>query len=110
MIAKVYDHLAPNGWAEFHDFAFELIGENDAAETLLRDSAIAKLFRYVIADGAAKGKGFESGRNLKGWMIEPGFVDVVQQQTFLPLNAWPLVSKDNLLGNLWSLNLLKALD
>lgn len=110
IIAKVYDHLAPKGWAEFHDFAFELIGENDAAETLLRDSAIAKLFRYAIAGGAAKGKDFESGRKLKGWMVEAGFVDVVQQQVFLPLNAWPLDPKDNLLGKWWSLDLLKALD
>lgn len=110
MIAKVYDHLAPKGWAEFHDFAFELIGENDAAETLLRDSAIAKLFHYAITGGAAKGKDFESGRKLKGWMVEAGFVDVVQQQVFLPLNAWPLDPKDNLLGKWWSLDLLKALD
>lgn len=110
MIARVFQHLTPNGWAEFHDFAFELVGEDEAAETLLQGSAIAQLFRCAISGGAAKGKDFESGRKLKGWMIEAGFVDVVQRQIFLPLNAWPLDRKDNLIGKWWSLDLLKALD
>lgn len=110
MLARVYDHLTPNGWAEFHDFAFELVGENEAAETLLRGSAVEELFRYAIAGGVAKGKDFESGRKLKGWMIEAGFVDIMQQQIFLPLNSWPLDQKDNLLGKWWSLDLLKGLD
>lgn len=56
------------------------------------------------------GKDFHSGRKLKTWMIEAGYVDVVEQQFFVPLNQWPLDPTEKELGSWSSLNWLSFLD
>lgn len=55
------------------------------------------------------GKDLQSGRKLKNWMIETGYVDVVEQQFFVPLNQWPLDPADKELGSWSSRNWLKFL-
>lgn len=109
MIARMYDHLQPGGWAEFHDFAFELIGENPEAEATFQTSAVRTFFRTAVLGGAANGKDFEACRKLKHWMLEAGFVDVVEKPILLPLNAWPQDPHDELLGKWSSLDILKFL-
>lgn len=55
------------------------------------------------------GKDLHSGRKLKNWMVETGYVDVVEQQFFVPLNQWPLDPVDKELGSWCRLNWLKFL-
>lgn len=109
MISRVYDHLQPGGWAEFHDFGFELVGEDEKANELFQTSAVQKFFQTAVLGGAANGKDFTACRNLKHWMLEAGFVDVVEKPTLLPLNGWPQDRQDRLLGNWSSLDILKFL-
>lgn len=109
MIARVYDHLQPGGWAEFHDFAFELVGEDEKANQFFQQSAVQEFFRTAVRGGAANGKDFEACRKLKHWMLEAGFVDVVEKPILLPLNGWPQDREDKLLGHWSSLDILKFL-
>lgn len=110
MISRVYDHLQAGGWAEFHDFAFELVGEDEKANETFERSAVHKFFKTAVLGGAANGKDFTACRNLKRWMLEAGFVDVVEKPILLPLNAWPQDRQDKLLGNWCTLDIMKFLD
>lgn len=109
MIARVYDNLQPGGWAEFHDFAFELVGEDEKANEIFQKSAVQRFFHTAVLGGAANGKDFTACRKLKTWMLEAGVVDVVENPILLPLNGWPQDRQDNLLGSWSSLDILKFL-
>lgn len=98
MIAKVHEHLHPGGIAEFLDFAFEIVGADAQAEAFYQASSYAKYIRYCITGAATHGKDLQSGRRLKGWMVEAGFEGVVEQQFLVPLSAWPLDPTDRLIG------------
>lgn len=104
MIAKIHAHLRPGGFAEFLDFAFEIVGADAAAEAFYQASSYAKYIRYCVRGAATHGKDLQSGRRLKGWMAEAGFADVAEQQFLVPLSAWPLDPTDRLLGGWASLD------
>lgn len=109
MIARVHEHLRPDGHAEFLDFAFELVGADDAAEALYAASSLARFIRCCVAGGAARGKDFQSGRRLKAWMTAAGFRGVVERQFLVPLSAWPLDPADRVVGSWSSLDWIKFL-
>lgn len=109
MLTRIYNHLRPGGYAEFLEYAFEFVGADAAAEAVYQASSFARFIRCVVAGGATHGKDFHSGRKLKNWMIEVGYVDVVEQQFLVPLNQWPLDPTDKTLGGWSSLNWLKFL-
>lgn len=109
IISRVYDHLRPGGYAEFLDFAFEIVGVDDAAEALYQASSLARFIRCCIAGGATRGKDFQSGRRLKGWMAAAGLRGVAERQFLVPLSAWPLDPADRVLGSWSSLDWVKFL-
>lgn len=63
----------------------------------------------MVAAGAKFGRDFHSSRNFRRWMLEAGFVDVVEKVVYVPMNGWPLDSKDQWLGKWFSLNTEKFL-
>lgn len=109
MIHKVYDNLAPGGWAEFHEWACEFVGADDEADQELRSSALWEWMERVIAWAVANGKKVRPAKNYKAWMIEAGFVDVVEKQILHPISPWPLDPRDRELGGWASLDLLKLI-
>lgn len=68
MIAKAYHNLAPGGWAEFHEWGGESVGENDVAEKFYQSSAMAMWRRYFIAGGATFGRDFQAALSYKRYM------------------------------------------
>lgn len=108
MISKVYENLTPGGWAEFHEWAVEVIGEDDAAEAVVRGSALRRWCDLGVAGGAAFGRDFRAARRYRGWMAEAGFVDVVAREVLCPVNAWPLDPVDGVLGSWFSLDVMKG--
>lgn len=107
MLQKVYENLLPDGWAEFHEWSCEFIGENAAAEEELRASALGQLAPRLLAGGASTGRDFQSPRNYKRWMLELGFVDVTEVQILTPVNGWPIDPHDRMMGSWACLDLLK---
>lgn len=108
MISKVYENLAPGGWAEFQEWAVEVIGENEAAEAVVRDSALRQWCDKGVQGGASFGRDFRAAHNYRQWMVEAGFEDIVEKQILCPVNGWPVDPDDRLLGNWFSLDVIKG--
>lgn len=85
MISKVYSHLAPGGWAEFHECALEFVPENAAAEELYNGSAMQKWLQYILAGALILGKDIRAPLHFRSWMLEAGFTEVTLRQFAVPL-------------------------
>lgn len=107
MIRKCFHHLKPGGWSEFHEGTFELVPADDAAAEVLKGSALEQAFKAGPAAGAAIGRDFDAPKKFKKWMLEAGFVDVVEEQRLIPINSWPVSREDKLIGSWQCLNFLK---
>lgn len=108
MISKVYENLVPGGWAEFHEWAVEVVGEDEAAEAVVRGSALRRWCDRGVAGGRAFGRDFRAARRYRRWMAEAGFVDVVERQVLCPVNSWPLDPVDSVVGGWFSLDVMKG--
>ncbi|PSR80315.1 S-adenosyl-L-methionine-dependent methyltransferase [Coniella lustricola] len=106
MINRVFEHLKPGGWAEFHESVFELLPADDVAAEFLAASALLQSFQYSLAAGARIGRDFNAAKQFKTWMMEVGFVDVVEKQFLSPVNSWPIDPKDREIGRWWSITKL----
>lgn len=108
MIFKVFDNLNPGGWAEFQDYAWELVGSDEQAEAALRASALWRCWQLVISGGAGLGRDFQAPLKYARWMKEAGFVDIVVKEILAPVNAWPLDPLDRVIGGWYSLDVQKG--
>lgn len=108
VMQKAFDQLAPGGWCEYDDFAFERVGADDAAEAFLRASA-SRRFLDLAARGLRNvGRDPQVARRYRRWMEEVGFVDVAERQLLCPVNGWPLDPEDRLLGQFMHLDSQKG--
>lgn len=87
-----------------------LFGEDPRASAYLQQSPFQKWFQLMVAGGAARGRDFRVANKYKSWMIEAGFVDVVEKVVFVPVNGWPVDIKDKWLGKWYNMDVLKFLD
>lgn len=103
MVHTIFDNLKPGGWAEYQDAAPEIIPLDDSVKELVENSAVAEVYRLFVKGAAsgAYGRDIMVSRHYKSWMIEAGFVDVVEEQGLCPFNAWPQDPRDHDLGR-WS--------
>lgn len=85
--------------AEFHESVFDLIPVDDEAAQVLHGSAFEQSFRYCLEAGRRVGRNFNAAKEFKKWLMETGFVDVVETQFFSPVNGWPVDRKDQLIGH-----------
>lgn len=85
MIAKTYNHLAPGGWVEFHEWAYELFTENAETEEYYNSSALKKWLECVVGGGANLGRDLRSPLHYRQWMIEAGFTEVTVRHFSVPL-------------------------
>lgn len=88
----------------------EVVGEDSAATAYLHSSPYYRWFRAMVAGGASYGRDFRVATKYKSWMIEAGFVKVVEKVVLVPVNGWPVDQKDQLLGKWHSLDVLRFLD
>lgn len=63
----------------------------------------------MAAGGAARGRDFRVAKRYKDWMIEIGFVNVVEKIILVPVNQWPINTRDSWLGKWLSMDVLKFL-
>lgn len=87
-----------------------IIGEDAKADAYVQYQPFKKWFDLMVAGGAANGRDFKCAANYKSWMIEAGFVDVVEKVVLVPVNAWPVDVKDNWMGKWMTLDALKFVD
>ncbi|KAI1842092.1 hypothetical protein JX266_011743 [Neoarthrinium moseri] len=85
VIKHAYDNLAPGGWIEFQDSALEFLSIDGSHE----GTAMQRYSAEVIKGAAALGRNLLTARHYKDWLVEAGFVDVVEKKLMWPCNAWP---------------------
>ncbi|KAF3761973.1 S-adenosyl-L-methionine-dependent methyltransferase, partial [Cryphonectria parasitica EP155] len=107
MIYKVYSNLAPGGWAEFHEWAFEIIPESAAAHEAYQGSALKRWLEYILAGAAALGRDFRAPLQYRPWMVEAGFTEIAVRRFSAPLNKWPLEHNARTLGSMACINCLQ---
>lgn len=70
VLARVRDQcLRPGGWVEWHDFAGELVGADEAAEAYLRGSPLYRMFG-LMREGlrVATGRDIRVSKRYKTYM------------------------------------------
>ncbi|KAJ4406651.1 hypothetical protein N0V82_010074 [Gnomoniopsis sp. IMI 355080] len=82
---KSFDSLAPGGWIEIHDATFELLCSDGSCT----GSNIERWAKLMFLGAAAVGRDFKVPKRYKQWLIDIGFVDVVEDVGPLPGNPWP---------------------
>ncbi|RSL46400.1 hypothetical protein CEP54_013863 [Fusarium duplospermum] len=97
-LRKVYDNLAPGGWAEFQDVDAFMKSDD---KTLTEEHALRK-WNVLLAKAAKEhGTPFVEIDKLKDMMAEIGFVDIKEVPFKWPINRWPKEKKFKELGE-WS--------
>lgn len=90
------------------DGLIEVIGENEAAEKVVRASALKRWCELGVAGGAKFGRDFRAPLKYRKWMVEAGFVDVKEKQVLVPVNTWPVDPVDSHMGGWFSLDVQKG--
>lgn len=85
MLAKIYDNLAPGGWAEFQEWGAECVGEDAVAEERYQQSPFHQWLQYLVAGGAAIGRDFHATRKFKNWSVQYPY----PWATNIPISKYP---------------------
>lgn len=102
---KAFDHLEPGGWIELNDATFELLCTDGSIEGTNIQKWSARMFEAA----AACGRDFKVPRKYKQWLIDMGFVDVVEEIGPMPGNPWPSEPKYQELGRWQMTNFYRGL-
>ncbi|KAH8651192.1 S-adenosyl-L-methionine-dependent methyltransferase [Xylariales sp. PMI_506] len=105
VVQEAFKYLKPGGWIEFQDGSAEVLCKSGSIE----GSAFQRWGRGLI-DGAAKmGRDIQKGTKWKQWLIEAGFVDVVEIPMEFPCNEWPSDPRSKEAGKYMHLNISENL-
>lgn len=77
---KCFDNLEPGGWLELNDSTFVLVCDDGST----RGTNIEKWSQRMSEAQASMGRDPEVPKRYRRWMVEAGFVDVVEQVGLLP--------------------------
>lgn len=80
VLQKAFHSLKPGGWYEIHDATFELLCSDGSCT----GSNIERWSQLMDLGGAAVGRDFKVPKKYKQWLIDIGFVDVVEDVGPLP--------------------------
>ncbi|KAK2782753.1 hypothetical protein FQN53_009614 [Emmonsiellopsis sp. PD_33] len=104
LVRQCFNHVAPNGWAEFQDFDVEWYSDDGTYD---RESALGRWFKLFHEAAAQHGRELSPGPSLEGWVRDAGFKDVVVRRIRVPVGRWP---KDERLKTVGTWNLLQVID
>lgn len=80
LVRRCFAHLAPGGWLEFDDSGFGLL----CTDGTLEGTAWDRWTRLILRAGALAGRDFHVAKKYKQWLLEAGFVDVVERTIPVP--------------------------
>ncbi|ETS85143.1 hypothetical protein PFICI_03168 [Pestalotiopsis fici W106-1] len=86
VIKLAWENLAPGGFIEFQDATMELHSNKGPAH--IENNPLKRLFDLAIQGAAAQGRNIVVSRFYKQWLLEAGFVDVVEIKLAVPINEW----------------------
>jgi len=91
---SAFEALRPGGWFEMQDFAIPYRCIDDS----MAGTAMERWLETVVAAADKLGRDFGRVPNYKSYLIECGFVDVVETQLVWPIGTWPRDKKMKMLG------------
>lgn len=75
VIRKSFDQLEPGGWLEMMDPTFEIL----CTDGTCAGTHIERYCNMLLEAGSAVGRSFTVAKSYKQWLLEAGFVDVVEE-------------------------------
>lgn len=75
VIRKSFDSLNPGGWMELMDPVFQTLCDDNT----LSGTHLERLNHIMIEAGLAIGRDLKKPLNYKQWLLEAGFMDVVEE-------------------------------
>lgn len=105
VIRKSFENLKPGGWIEWCDGTPDLRSFDGS----IHGTMIEKWTQTWIAGARALGRDMLVTRHYHAWLLEAGFVDVVEKNIPCPGNSWPSDPKFKLVGRWEQNNLLDGL-
>lgn len=91
VMRKAFESLNPGGWIELLDPTFELLCTDGTTE----GTGIKRWSDLILQSGPVVGRDFLVAKNYKQWLLDLGFVDVVEE-------VLPVPSKLTVLPTSWS--------
>ncbi|KAK8074726.1 hypothetical protein PG997_009389 [Apiospora hydei] len=95
VMKHAFDNLNEGGWIEYMDFELELTSNTQSVE----GSAVGNWAGHAVRGAAAQGRDIKVARHYKDWLVEAGFVDVVEWKFEMPLGTWPRDPRQRLIGD-----------
>ncbi|KAH8655782.1 S-adenosyl-L-methionine-dependent methyltransferase [Xylariales sp. PMI_506] len=104
VMKQAYQNLKPGGWIEYCDITPRFFSVNNNI-----DGTAPKRWSELMAEGLAKNgrDGFVT-EHLHDWMLEEGFVDVVEKKFFCPVGTWPREPRLKKVGQFMAQNLIEG--
>lgn len=98
---KCFDNLEPGGWLELNDSTFVLVCDDGS----VRGTSIETWSQRMSQGQANMGRDPEAPKKYRRWMVEAGFIDVVEQVGILPgtsdvqsqWSSWDMIRRTTLL-------------
>ncbi|KAL1877974.1 hypothetical protein Daus18300_002328 [Diaporthe australafricana] len=105
VIRKSFDSLKPGGWIELMDPVFQTLCDDNT----LQGTHLLRLNGIMIEAGMAIGRDLQKPLKYKQWLLDAGFVDVVEEVGPGPGNPWPVEPRWKELGRWLMTNTHRAL-
>lgn len=86
VMRKALDGMRPGGWIELLDPTFELLCTDGTTE----GTGIKRWSDLILQSGPVVGRDFLVAKNYKQWLLDVGFVDVVEEVLPCPSESFPL--------------------
>ncbi|KAI9814860.1 MAG: hypothetical protein M1832_005662 [Thelocarpon impressellum] len=106
LLKQCYEHTAPDGYAEFHDFDYWSFDDDDSQ----KDTAFLRWNRGTLEGMSKVDMDPRPGPKLEQWLKDAGFVDVYAKKHKLPLGPWPEDERLKKIGAWYLLNIFEGLE
>ncbi|KAI1865717.1 hypothetical protein JX265_008040 [Neoarthrinium moseri] len=103
---KAYNHLAPGGWIELQDGAWELYSLNNTS----RGSAFERWLALIKVGSLNQGRDMTKIRSHRDYLKQVGFVNIGEKETPVPTSPWAKDRKSKKMGYFLGSSMLSALE
>lgn len=102
-----FTHIKPGGYMESQEVSSLPFCDDD---TMTEEWRFNEWSRHLDDASVMCNRPLSTGKHLKQWYIDAGFVDVQEKIIKLPVNTWPKNKNLKMLGQLWNEHLNIGLD
>ena len=94
VLTRAYHHTRPGGWIEIQD----ALWEPQCIDDTLKGTALERWCQLVVIASAKAGRDMTKTIHAKHYLLQAGYVDVVEKTFAVPGSPWPKDRKMKVLG------------